>query len=429
MWCVIIIVYGDSDADAGYRRDPDWSKYTSRRRYNYLSSIRPKNSQYHQPKKTSKQPNKSFAKRISPSRKNPPLLSAAHQYPANTGQPLGVLLSVGDLRKTYNKKPLQGQKNVSKKPTRINDKHSQKILKKKGRGERMKVKLIRRKPAAPVSKAPQKTFHSKQGSSRQGPFIRGSINDELYDRIFSDFYPSGTIGAALLGSNTNKKTFLTRPKKNASKGKPKRPNKRPSGYKSPKKPSRPQSSYKPAKKPQQSYKPASKPQQSYRPAKKPKQSYKPPAKKPQQSYKPAKPQTSYKPSKPEPAYTPTKAQSSYDPPAQSYQPSEPVYKPEPELEPSYVPKPPEKYKPEPQFDHSYEPPASSSYKPPAVDYNQPEYGTEVTSYKPPSNSYDPQQSVNDFPNFPMPDFSSFLQASFEPDFTFDIPKLNSKIIK
>ena len=426
MFC-IVIVFGDSDAEAGYRRaDPDWSRYTGRRRYNQASTIRSKKSQQ-TPKVL--QGNKMFAKRISAAKKNP--FSA--QYPAKPNQPLGLILNVGDQRKTY-QKPQQGKKPI-KKVNGFSDKKFKKTLKRKGL--RGKVRLVRRKPISRPSTSPQKTFRPKKGNTI-------GINNE---RVFSEFYPSGTIGHAFLNGEATSKLFK-RPQSSGSHGPPKqkRPRKKPSIYKPPKKQQsikqavlqaykpakKPQQSYKPAPKPHQSYKPAPKPQQSYKPAKKPQNSYNPPAKKPQQSYKPSK-RPSYKPSKPEPVYKPEPeykpVESSYSPPEQSYKPAEPVYKPEPEYTPSYEPDLPKNiYKPEPQYEPSYEPEEVTSYKPPQIDYKQPEYEQEVTSYKPPADAYEPQQGFNEFPNFPMPDFSSFLKASFEPNFSFELPKLNSKNI-
>ena len=67
LWCVVV-VFGESDAEPGYRRaDPDWSRYTGRRRYNQTPSIKHKTSR-HKPKRL--QENKVFAKRISAAKKN-----------------------------------------------------------------------------------------------------------------------------------------------------------------------------------------------------------------------------------------------------------------------------------------------------------------------------------------------------------------------
>jgi hypothetical protein len=421
------MVFGESDAEAGYRRaGSDWSRYTGRRRYNQASTIRSKKSQ-HKPQRL--QPNKAFAKRISSAKKNP----FSPQYPAKPDQPLGLIINVGDQRKTYQKQQ-QGKKPITK-VNKFSDKKFKKILKKKGL--RGKVRLVRRKPILRPPTLPQKTFHPKKGNTFGVP----------NERVFNEFYPSGTIGHVLLSGEATSKLFSSkRPQSSGSYRPPKqkRPRKKPSVYKPPKKQQsykpakKPQQSYKPAPKPQQSYKPAPKPQQSYKPAKKPQNSYNPPAKKPQQSiisaiYGPPKKRPSYKPAKPEPVYKPEPEykpeESSYNPPEQSYKPAEPVYKPEPEYKPSYEPDLPKNvYKPEPQFEHSYEPEEATSYKPPQVDYKQPEYQQEVTSYKPPADAYEPQQGFNEFPNFPMPDFSSFLKASFEPSFSFGLPKLNSKDI-
>ena len=418
LWCAVT-VFCESEAEAGYRRaDPDWSSYTGAggRRYRKGQLVRPKKSQIKQKKLPG---NKEFSKRISAGKKNP----ISSQYPAKPGQPLGLILNVGDQRKSYQKRP-SVKKPIIKKSDNFSQKKFKKILKRKGfRGKGGKVKLVRRKPILRLS-SPQKTFRPKKGSTFSLP----------KDRVFNDFYPSGTIGHAVL--NLKKAPSSGGSYKHV---KHVRPYKKPSVYKPPKK----QQSYKPIKKPQQSYKPAPKPQQSYTPAKKPEVTYKEPAKKPQQSYKPVKepaykppteykpvessynpPESSYKPS--EPAYKP---ESDYKPPESSYKPAEPVYKPQADYAPSYKPDLPKNvYKPEPSYEPSYEPEEVTSYKPPKIDYKQPEYDQqEVTSYKPPAEAYKPQQQgFNDFPNFPMPDFSSFLQASFEPDFSFELPKLNSK---
>ena len=80
----IVIVFGESDA--GHRRaDPDWSRYTGRRRYG--PAVRPKQSH---DKQKRLQGHKMFAKRISGAKKNP--FSA--QYPAKPNQPLGLILYV-----------------------------------------------------------------------------------------------------------------------------------------------------------------------------------------------------------------------------------------------------------------------------------------------------------------------------------------------
>ena len=423
--CILILwnvvhVLSESEAEAGYRRtDPDWSRYTGGRRYTKAHLARPKKSQQ-KPKLFPG--NKVFSKRISSGKKNP----ISSQYPAKPGQPLGLILNVGDQRKSFQKRP-SPKKQIIKKSDNFKQKKFKKILKRKGL--RGKVKLVRRKPILRPSK-PQKTFRPKKGSSFSLPS----------DRVFNDFYPSGTIGHALLSPFKPQQSSQGSYKPITHK----RPNKKPTGYKPPKK----TQSYKPAKKPQQSYKPAPKPQQSYKPAKKPEGTYKRPAKKPQQSYKPVK-ESSYKPSKPVAEYKPVESvvdhysqpESSYKPsepiykpvpdykpPESSYKPSEPVYKPQPEYKPSYTPDVPKNvHKPQPSYEPSYEPEEVTSYKPPKVDYKQPEYEQqEVTSYKPPADVYKPeQQGFNDFPNFPMPDFSSFLKASFEPDFSFELPKLNS----
>ena len=405
LWCVVNVLC-ESEAEAGYRRtDPDWSRYTGGRRYNKGPIVRPKKPLSKQKKFPG---NKEFSKRISTGKKNP----ISPQYPAKPGQPLGLILNVGDQRKSYQKRPAV-KKPILKKSDNFSQKKFKKILKRKGL--RGKVKLVRRKPINRAS-SPQKTFRPKKGNTFSLP----------PDRVFNDFYPSGTIGAALINAY--------KPQKGSGGSykpiKHKRPYKKPSGYKPPKK----QQSYKPVKKPQQSYKPAPKPQQSYKPAKKPEVSYKPVK---ESSYKPPKPSTEYKPvessySPPESSYKPSepvyKPEPDYKPPESSYKPAEPVYKPQADYAPSYKPDLPKNvYKPEPSYEPSYEPEEVTSYKPPKVDYKQPEYEQqEVTSYKPPAEAYKPQQGFNDFPNFPMPDFSSFLQASFEPDFSFELPKLNSK---
>ena len=418
LWCVVT-VFGESEPEAGYRRtDPDWSRYTGGRRYNKGHLVRPKKPQ----QKIKKFPgNKEFSKRISSGKKNP----ISPQYPAKPGQPLGLILNVGDQRKSYQKRP-SVKKPIIKKSDNFRQKKFKKILKRKGL--RGKVKLVRRKPIHRPS-SPQKSFRPKKGNTFSLPA----------DRVFNEFYPSGTIGHALLNIK-GKQPSQTSYKAPKPVG---RPYKKPLSYK----PKKPLGSYKPAKKPQQSYKPAPKPQQSYKPAKKPEGSYKRPEKKPQSSYKPVK-ESSYKPPKPSSEYKPVessysppessykpsepvyKPEPDYKPPESSYKPAEPVYKPEPEYKPSYTPDVPKNvYKPEPSYEPSYEPEEVTSYKPPKVDYKQPEYEQqEVTSYKPPAEAYKPDknQGFNDFPNFPMPDFSSFLQASFEPDFSFELPKLNSE---
>ena len=419
----VAVVFGDSDADAGYRRtDPNWSRYTRRRNYN--SNISPiKGSKLSNYAKRLTE-NNGFAKRISSAKKNP--LSSQYLKPE---QPLGLILNVGDQRKLYKKSHV---KTISrKKGSALNDKKLKKILKKKG--PRGKVKLVRRKNISRRKVSPQKTFRPKKGSTFQFPG----------ERVFSDIYPSGTLGHALLNGEAGRKLFNKRPKKSQGSyrpPKPKRPYKKPSAYKPPKKqsykpPKKPTPSYKPPLKPQHSYKPAPKPEPAYKPAKKPEPSYNPPEKKPEPAYKPEPEytpvETSYDPPKEtyepaEPEYKPV--ETSYDPPKETYKPEEPEYKPEPDYKPSYEPDAPkEVYKPEPEYKPSYEPEEVSSYKPPQVDYKQPEYETEVTSYKPPASVYEPLQAFDDFPKFPMPDFSSFLMASFEPNFSFKLPKLNSKI--
>ena len=164
------MVFGESKAEAGYRRaDPDWSRYTARRRYPHPSSRRPN-------KPKSIPGNKSFAKRISSAKRNP----LSSQYPAGPGQPLGLILNVGDQRKSY--QSYQRKKPTLKKPDSLKEKKLKMILKKKG--PRQKVRLVRRKPLPRLSTSPQKTFRPKKGSTMH-------IGEE---RVFSEIYPSGTIG-------------------------------------------------------------------------------------------------------------------------------------------------------------------------------------------------------------------------------------------
>ena len=144
----VAVVFGDSDADAGYRRtDPNWSRYTRRRNYN--SNISPiKGSKLSNYAKRLTE-NNGFAKRISSAKKNP--LSSQYLKPE---QPLGLILNVGDQRKLYKKSHV---KTISrKKGSAINDKKLKKILKKKG--PRGKVKLVRRKNISRRKISPQKTL-------------------------------------------------------------------------------------------------------------------------------------------------------------------------------------------------------------------------------------------------------------------------------
>ena len=78
------------------------------------------------------------------------------------------------------------------------------------------------------------------------------------------------------------------------------------------------------------------------------------------------------------------------------------------LEPQYTPENPTYVKPSPDLDNpSYSPVEVSTYKPDQVDFNKPE-------------------SLGNFPDFPMPDFSQFFDAGFMPDFNFDVPKIGVK---
>ena len=209
----------EAEAEAGFRRDPDWSHYHSQRKAPHAPrptslAKRPKYNYRRQLSmgKRKAQTNKSkFAKRISPASKNP--ISA--QYPAKPSQPLGVILNVGDHRKSYktyypaaNKKIVKKSFQEKKATGAHHSSQQKKLVKRKGL--RPKVRLVRRKQSSYVSKPhlPSK-FHAKKGSS----FVNSFANE----RVFSDFYPTGTIGQVVLSGDLSRKIFNSRPKSRPSK--------------------------------------------------------------------------------------------------------------------------------------------------------------------------------------------------------------------